>query len=235
MKSGQPKVFISYRRDETPVRAGRAEHAMVARFGERHVFMDLSMEPGINFVDRITEVVASCHVLLVVMGPRRATPLEEGSQASIEDPDDFVRLEVETALGNQDVAVIPLLVARAEMPEPGELPTSLWPLTQINPLELSEQRWHHDVGLLRTRLEGLLAGTSAVHEIPAEMSKPQQGNGSASANGSARPPAWYLAAGGALVALAFAAIAALGRARGKAAQPRAAFAPLADGLVTPAA
>ncbi len=220
MKSGQPKVFISYRRDETPVRAGRLCDAMVARFGERHVFMDLSMEPGINFVDRITEVVASCHVLLVVMGPRWATPLEEGSQASIEDPDDFVRLEVETALGNQDVAVIPLLVAGAEMPEPGELPTSLWPLTQINPLELSEQRWHHDVGLLRTRLEGLLAGTSAVHEIPAEMSKPQQGNGSASANGSARPPAWYLAAGGALVALAFAAIVALGGLEGRRRSPQ---------------
>ena len=106
MKGGQPKVFISYRRDETPVRAGRLYDAMVARFGERHVFMDLSMEPGINFVDRITEVVASCHVLLVLMGPRWATPLEEGPQASIEDPDDFVRLEVETALGNEDVAVI---------------------------------------------------------------------------------------------------------------------------------
>ena len=149
------------------------------------------------------------------MGPRWATPLEEGSQASIEDPDDFVRLEVETALGNEDVAVIPLLVAGAEMPEPEELPASLWPLTEINALELSEQRWHHDVGLLRTRLEGLLAGTSAVHEIPEGMRNQQQGSGSDNGNGSARPPAWYLAAGGALVALAFAAIVALGGLEGR--------------------
>ena len=215
MKRGKPKVFISYRRDETPVRAGRLYDAMIARFGERNVFMDLSMEPGINFVERITEVVGSCHVLLVVMGPKWATPVEEGSQASIEDPDDFVRLEVETALDNDDVAVIPLLVAGAEMPEPEELPASLWPLTEINALELSEQRWHHDVGLLRTRLEGLLAGTSAVHEIPEGMRNQQQGNGNNNANGSARPPAWYLAAGGALVALAFAAIVALGGLEGR--------------------
>jgi len=101
------------------------------------------------------------------------------------------------------------------MPEPEELPMSLWPLTEINALELSEQRWHHDVGLLRTRLEGLLAGTSAVHEIPEGMRNQQQGNGNNNANGSARPPALYLAAGGALVALAFAAIVALGGLEGR--------------------
>ena len=52
-----PKVFISYRREETAAYAGRLYDAMVPQFGERNVFMDVDLEPGIDFVQRITAAV----------------------------------------------------------------------------------------------------------------------------------------------------------------------------------
>src|ERR1043166_2741990 len=110
------KVFICYRREETAAHAGRLYDAMVARFGESNVFMDVDIAPGVDFVERITKVVSGCLVLIVVMGPRWATAEDEEGQPRLSDPDDFVRLEVETALRRPDVTPIPVLVSGARMP-----------------------------------------------------------------------------------------------------------------------
>ncbi len=152
-----PKVFISYRRAETAGHAGRLYDAMVARFGESNVFMDVDMQPGVDFVERIRTVVAACHVLLVVIGPEWAKTAPGEAQPRLADPEDFVRLEVGTALGRSDVTVIPLLVERASMPEPEDLPENLRPLTRRNALELNDLRWHDDTRRLMEVIEQLLA------------------------------------------------------------------------------
>jgi YVTN family beta-propeller protein len=156
MTGSPPKLFICYRREETSAHAGRLYDAMAARFGERNVFMDIELEPGIDFVDRITEVVGACHVFLVVVGKTWATLSNGGSRPRISDKEDFVRLEVETALRRKDVRVIPLLVGGARMPHSEELPEELRALTRRNALELSDLRWRYDVGRLMGTLEGLL-------------------------------------------------------------------------------
>jgi hypothetical protein len=152
-----PKVFITYRRDETAAHAGRLYDAMVARFGEDNVFMDVDMAPGVDFVERIREAVAACHVLIVVMGPRWATVEDERGTARLADPEDFVRLEVETALRRPDVTPIPVLVSGARMPNRDDLPPELRAITRRNALELSDQRWRYDVGRLISTLDQLLA------------------------------------------------------------------------------
>lgn len=159
-----PRVFISYRRSETAGHAGRLYDAMASRFGDANVFMDVGLQPGVDFVERITSVVAACDVLLVVMGPNWARPRAGETHARIADPDDFVGLEVATALCRSDVTVIPLLVAEASMPEPDELPERLRALARRNALELSDQRWHYDVGRLMALLEQLLAQPG--HPVP---------------------------------------------------------------------
>jgi hypothetical protein len=151
-----PKVFISYRRADTAGHAGRLYDAMVARFGEPNVFMDVDMKPGVDFVERITSVVAACHVLLVVMGPDWARPPDGETQPRIADPEDFVRLEVATALRRDDVTVIPLLVERASMPQAEDLPEGLRALTRRNALELDDLRWHEDVKRLMVAIEEVL-------------------------------------------------------------------------------
>ena len=156
MTESAPKLFISYRREETASHAGRLYDAVAARFGERNVFMDVELEPGIDFVDRIKEVVGACQVFLVVVGPTWATLANGGSRPRITKKEDFVRLEVQTALRRPEVRVIPLLVGGARMPHSEELPKELRALTRRNAFELSDLRWRYDVGRLMGTLEELL-------------------------------------------------------------------------------
>jgi hypothetical protein len=152
------KVFICYRREETAAHAGRLYDAMVSRFGEGNVFMDVDMAPGVDFIEQITDVVSGCLALIVVIGPTWATIEDEAGNRRIEDPDDFVRLEVKTGLGGSNVTPIPVLVSGARMPRPESLPEELRPITRRNALELSEARWGYDVGRLFDTLGELLPG-----------------------------------------------------------------------------
>jgi hypothetical protein len=175
MKSDAPKVFISYRREETAGHAGRLYDVMAGRFGEPNVFMDVSIAPGVDFVHHITQAVGGCHVLLVIIGPHWSTISNGASVPRIAQPGDFVRLEVETALRRNDLTVIPVLVGGARMPDPATLPEGLRPLTRRNALELSDLRWQYDVQRLMGTLEALLADTSAVHARPPAPSGPAPG------------------------------------------------------------
>jgi TIR domain-containing protein len=150
-----PTVFISYRREDSAGHAGRLYDALATRFGDDNVFMDVELAPGIDFVERITTVVGACRSLLVVIGPDWAAAPPGGGASRLEDPGDFVRLEVETALARDDLTVIPLLVAGARMPRPEQLPPSLRALTRRNALELSDLRWRYDVGRLEEALDEL--------------------------------------------------------------------------------
>src|SRR5215207_1843240 len=116
------KVFISYRRKETAAYAGWLYDRMVARFGEDNIFMDMEMAPGIDFHERITEVVSGCVVLLVLIGPDWAAATEEDGSRRLDNPVDFVRLEIETGLRRPDVTPIPVLVGGARMPKREDLP-----------------------------------------------------------------------------------------------------------------
>jgi hypothetical protein len=162
-----PKVFISYRREETAGHAGRLYDAIGARFGERNVFMDVDLAPGIDFVEQITEAVGACDALLVVMGPTWATTLDDRGHARLADPNDFVRLELETALRRPDVRVIPLLVAGARMPDPDDLPESVRTLARRNALGLSDLRWRDDVRRLVSTLDELREGPRDLAETAA--------------------------------------------------------------------
>lgn len=197
------QVFISYRRQETAAHAGRIYDAMVSRYGESNVFMDVDMDPGVDFVEQITEAVSGCVALIVVMGPAWATVEGEDGSPRIEDPTDFVRLEVETGLRRDDVKVIPALVAGARMPRQEALPEALAPIARRNALELSDGRWGYDVGRLLTALDELLPGTGeeevALNPQPLPPEPPPEAR------------SWWLVLEGALVA---AVAAAIGRALG---------------------
>jgi TIR domain len=162
------RVFISYRRQDSAAYAGRVYDAMVDRFGERNVFMDLDLAPGVDFVERITEAVSACQVLIEVIGPTWAGVKDDEGQVRIADPEDFVRLELEIALKRPEVTVIPVLVAGAQMPDRRDLPPDLRALARRNALELSDRRWRYDVGQLISTLEELLAETTAVQVAPTD-------------------------------------------------------------------
>jgi hypothetical protein len=142
------------------------------RFGEEQVFMDLSMEPGIDFVDHINEAVGSCRVLVAVIGPRWASTQDAHGQRRLDDTADFIRVEVETGLSRPEVRVIPVLVQGARMPGADELPASLAELARRNALELSEARWRHDVDRLTSTVERVLGVRAEPSEESRELHLP---------------------------------------------------------------
>jgi hypothetical protein len=155
------RVFISYRREETAWQAGWLFDRLVDRFGRDQIFKDIdSIELGDDFVEVITAAVGSCDVLLALIGDRWLTVTDGQGNARLDNPDDFVRLEIEAAL-TRDVRVIPILVGRAGMPRAEELPANLAKLVRRNALELSPSHFESDTGRLLKVLERTLADVHA--------------------------------------------------------------------------
>lgn len=211
------RIFISYRREETAYPAAWLFDRLADRFGGRQVFKDVdSIQLGDDFVEVITRAVGSCDVLLALIGNEWLTITDEHGRRRLDDPDDFVRLEIEAAL-TRKVRVIPILVDGARMPRADELPDSVAKLVRRQALELSPARFDSDTGRLMKVLDMTLAevrtaqtdaalevapagkapdpGTAEVQEAPA---RPQQAGPSRTPTspsaapggppGGARPP-----------------------------------------------
>ena len=146
-------IFLSYRRDDSAGHAGRLYDRLIEHFGANRVFRDLdSLGYGIEFFPAIREAIASCDVLVAVIGREWVTVTNAAGQRRLDDPRDFVRMEIVAAL-ERDMPVLPVLVEEAEMPSDADLPPPLARLSQFNGLELSDSRWDFDVGRLVTALE----------------------------------------------------------------------------------
>jgi WD40 repeat protein len=138
------RIFMSYRREETAYSAGWLFDRLVGHFGRDQVFKDVdSIDLGDDFAEVITTAVGACEVLLALIGDRWLTMTDQDGQRRLDDPHDFVRLEIEAAL-TRDVRVIPILVAGAQMPRAEELPASLAKLVRRQALELSPSRFDSD-------------------------------------------------------------------------------------------
>lgn len=139
------RVFINYRRQDAGAPSDALYERLAVRLGPSSVFRDLqSINPGAEFPEVIAEAVRSSDVVLALVGDRWLSVLDEHGQRRIDDPRDFVRLEIATALG-QDVPVIPVLVDGARMPPPEDLPLSVAGITRRNALPLRTARLEVDV------------------------------------------------------------------------------------------
>ena len=162
------RIFISYRRDESAYPAGWLYDRLAQQYGGGQVFKDVdSIELGDDFVQVITGAVGSCDVLLALIGSKWLTLADERGRRRVDDPEDFVRLEIEAAL-TRDVRVIPILIDGARMPRTEELPPSLVSLTRRQALELSPSRFEYDTGRLLRVLDSALAeARTASHPVSA--------------------------------------------------------------------
>ena len=170
---GNP-IFISYRRDDTEGEAGRLFDDLTREFGAKSVFMDVAgIRPGVDFVQAIEQNVADCGVLLAIIGPTWATITGTSGQRRLDDPNDFVVLEIASAL-KREVPVIPVLVHGARMPSQEQLPESLKSFSHRNSVELSHARWPSDVQLLIEALNSYVAPSKAVVQEPVHATVPVQ-------------------------------------------------------------
>jgi formylglycine-generating enzyme required for sulfatase activity len=146
------KIFVSYRRQDTAGTAGRIYDRLCAHFGEDDLFIDMDSIPfGVDFREQIVRAVDQCGVMLAVIGPKWLGETETGRR--IDDPRDFVRIELEVAL-QRKLPVIPVLIDRTPMPAESELPPLLHALAYRNAIDIDQWRdFHHHVDRLIKGIE----------------------------------------------------------------------------------
>jgi len=148
-----PRVFINYRREDAAGEAGRLYDALTARFGKSYLFMDVdAIQPGADFADAINQAVGSCDVVVTVIGKSWVSLTDVGGKRRLDDPQDLVRLEIQSAL-ERKIRVVPALVQGAQMPRADQLPRPLARLAGRNAFEISHVRWQQDVERLISTLE----------------------------------------------------------------------------------
>jgi hypothetical protein len=154
------KIFISYRHDDSAGHAGRLHADLVNRFGSNQIFFDINtISPGEDFADEIQRAVGSCDAMVVVIG-RHWSDITDGNVRRLDNPQDFVRLEISAAI-NRNIPIIPVLIQGARMPLREELPKTLEAITRRQALEISDNRWNYDIGRLNTRLRQVVPRRAA--------------------------------------------------------------------------
>jgi hypothetical protein len=151
------KIFINYRRGDDPQAAGRLFDRLQDIFEPQQLFLDVdNIAPGLDFMRVLDERVAECDVVLAVIGKGWIDARDAAGARRLDDPDDFVRIEITSAL-NQGKRVIPVLIGDTPMPHQEQLPEALRPLARRNAVRLTHERFRADTQGLVKALEQALA------------------------------------------------------------------------------
>jgi TIR domain len=146
-------IFVSYRRTDSLMAAGRLSDDLVDFFGRDQLFRDVdAIEGGADFDRSIVEALRAAAVELVVIGRKWASVADATGIRRVAQPEDYVRREIEIAFAER-IGVIPILVDGAAMPSSDELPQTLAPLTKLQAFEVADRTWRYDVEQLAKHLE----------------------------------------------------------------------------------
>jgi hypothetical protein len=138
------KIFISYRKKDSRDVTNFICTRLMEQFGSQAIFMDYdSIPPGVNWKRHLVEAVVQCDILLAVIGDhwldiRYANGPKQG-QRRLDDPADYVRVELLSAL-QRNIPVVPVLVGGASMPPEEALPRELRKLAEQQAAEVRTGR-----------------------------------------------------------------------------------------------
>lgn len=158
----EQRIFLSYRREDSADVTGRIYDRLTLAFEKAQVFKDVDSIPlGLDFREHLQKTISSCDVVLVVMGDQWLTTATAEGTRRLDNPRDFVRIELETAL-QRDIPVIPVLVRGASVPEESQLPPTLSALAYRNGIAVrSDPDFHRDMDRLVQSLKAHLADSFA--------------------------------------------------------------------------
>jgi hypothetical protein len=171
-------IFISYRRDDSAGHAGRIKDRLEREFGDScRLFMDVDAIPlGVDFAKHLTAEVATCDVLLAVIGRQWVEARDDAGERRLDQPNDYVRIEIGAAL-QRDIPVIPLVLGGAKMPRAELLPDDLKALSVRNSLDLHDASFQSGldrlVRELRRRFFPEGAGQVPSSRRPNDVEKPR--------------------------------------------------------------
>jgi Sulfatase-modifying factor enzyme 1/TIR domain len=167
-------IFISYRRETDSGFAGRLYDRLEDSFGRERVFIDVdSIAPGEDFVAVLESRVAECDVLLALIGRGWLTATDPAGRRRLDNPEDFVRIEIAAALA-QGKRVIPVLSDNASMPRAEELPEDINHLARRQAIRIRHDRFQADAKHLIGTLEKGLADAEAVRQAEAGQVKEEE-------------------------------------------------------------
>lgn len=163
LPSPSPGVFLSYRRQDTGPYARLLKTQLAERFPGTPVFMDLdSIEPGTDFAEEIEIALRSTGVLIALIGARWLTAADDQGRRRLDDPGDYVRFEIQTAL-EQNTRIIPVTVDGTPMPRQKQLPVGLRKLARLSALDMNYARLEYDEGRLMAVVGKVLGAAASSH------------------------------------------------------------------------
>jgi hypothetical protein len=142
-------IFVSYRRNDSADVTGRIYDRLAYSFGKATIFKDVDSIPfGVNFKTYLNDMIEKSNILLVVIGPQWLNITDSEGERRLDDPADFVRIEIEAAL-KRKIVIVPLLVGGASMPTASQLPSSLEELAFYNGIQIRpDPDFHKDMNRL---------------------------------------------------------------------------------------
>src|SRR5262249_4046000 len=156
------KIFINYRRDDSPGTAGRLHDRLAQTFGRDNLFMDVDHIPaGVDFGEYLHSQVAACDVFLAVIGPNWLNAKDNRGRRRFDNPDDYVAIEIAAALA-RNIRVIPVLVDGARTPNADKLPDSVKPLVRRNAVEVRNTNFGRDAEALANKVREALKSARPV-------------------------------------------------------------------------
>ena len=166
-------IFISYRRDDAAGYAGRLHESLERRLGESQLFRDVdTLQPGQDFVKAIDARLATCKVMLVIIGREWIDARNTAGARRLDDPLDFVRLEIAAGLARTDVLVVPVLVEGASMPAAAQLPENMQALARRHAVSVRDETWDADVDRLAAVVEKVVPPpASSLHDVARGLSR----------------------------------------------------------------
>ena len=133
-------VFVSYRRSDTALAAGRLHGDLVDEFGERRIFMDLhGIAPSADWLATIDAAVAASKIGIVVIGPDWLASGADG-HTRLSDSMDIVRRELRGLIDGRK-RLLPVLVGSAQLPPPEALPEELRVLNEFQAIPIDNANW----------------------------------------------------------------------------------------------
>ena len=138
-------IFVSYRRDDTRQAAGRLADGLADHFGSANIFRDIEgIELGVEFAQALNQALEACVVMLVLIGPKWLDIRDAQGRRRLDDPSDWIRQEISTAL-RRGIRVVPVLIDGTALPDESTLSDELKPLVRRQALEIADSRWRGDL------------------------------------------------------------------------------------------
>lgn len=189
------QVFVSYRTDDSVHAVIAIYDRLASHFGREHVFRDQdSLALGSLYPGRIRRALRRCDIMLAVIGPHWLDARDPHGDRRIDNPRDWVRLELRTAF-ERGIPVVPALLDSTALPGAGEVPSDISALAVSTYWQVRHQSLDADVGGLITRVDTMLPGGGTRDSLSARDSTQSEALGYQS-NTATRGATVYAVQGG---------------------------------------